>query len=62
MRIIIRVKQINDCLVNTLIEHSSNKSFIAMLLISEHGVSIMGNMRIIGKNFGKFPKEFWAKF
>ena len=63
MHIYYRVKQINDCHINTLIEHSSNKSFIAMLLILEHSASIMGSMkRIIGRNFGKFQKEFGKVF
>ena len=51
------------CIVNTLIEHSSNKIFTSMLFILEHNTSIMGSMKsIIGKMFGKFPKAHWGSF
>ena len=48
---------------NTLIEHSRNKNFTLGLFILENNNSIMGSMKsMIGKNFGKFSKAFWANF
>ena len=35
----------------------------SMLSILEHNASILGSMKsIIGKNFGKSPKVYWANF
>ena len=42
-------------IINTLIEHTSNKNFTLMSFIMEHNISIMGSMKsIVDKNFGKF--------
>ena len=50
-------------IVNTLIEHSSNKIFTSMLFVLEHNTSIMGSMKsIMSKSFGKFFKAFWTNF
>ena len=50
-------------IINTLIEHSSNKNFTLMLFIMEHNISIMGSMKsVIGKNYGKIQKAFGKIF
>ena len=44
---------------NTLIEHSDNKIFIALLFILEHTTSIAGNTKnIAGQSFGKYSGHF----
>ena len=49
------IKQANPCIVNTLIEHSSNKIFTSVLFILEHNTSIMGSMKsILGKSLSIF--------
>ena len=56
-----RIKQTYACIVSTLIEHSSNKTFTSMLYILKHNRNIVGSLKsIIDKNFGNIPKAFWA--
>ena len=63
LRCIDTIKQAYYRILNTIIEHSSNKIITSMLFILEHNTSIKGSMKsIIGKNFGKFPKAHWANF